>query len=161
MTPLDAAYNVVSDYPGGAFALAARLGKKPSTLTHELNPAANPNAKLGLETAVKISELTGDHRILHAFAEQLGYRCVRVGVIDSIDAPDVLREISVFAKETGEALIAAHRAIEDGSLTENEIETFEREVADIAPAAVTVAKAMRDLAERERLKRGGRPGTEG
>lgn len=153
MTPLDAAYNVVADYPGGAEALSARLGKKPSTLSHEVNPPAGGSAKLGLETAVKLSELTGDHRILHAFAECLGYRCVKVGVLAG-DGVDLFREISAFAKETGEALIAAHQAIEDGTISENEIEAFERQVADIAPAAVTVAKAMREHAERERQRRG-------
>lgn len=58
MNPLDAAYNLVRDYPGGASSLAPRLDKNPSVLSHEVT--ATGSAKLGLLTAIKITELSGD-----------------------------------------------------------------------------------------------------
>jgi hypothetical protein len=55
-------------------------------------------AKLGLVDAVKISDLTGDMRILHAFAEAVGHRAVKVEIpeADSAAGPgrrdELLRE---------------------------------------------------------------------
>lgn len=146
MTPLDAAYHVVHDYPGGAKALAPRLGKSHGHLCHEVRPPRESTAKLGLADALKISEMTGDHRILMAFAESLGYRCVRVEIPAA--RGELLEAVSRFAKETGEALMAMHRAIEDGRVTENEVREFERQVADIAPAAVSLAERMRGTGRR-------------
>ena len=70
MNVIDAAYGVVHDYPGGSDSLAPRLGKASVTLSHEV--ARVGTAKLGLDTAVKVSVLTGDFRILDAFALQCG-----------------------------------------------------------------------------------------
>ena len=48
---MDAAFNVVHDYPGGAAALSERLGKGRSALPHEVK--GDGSAKLGLKDAVK------------------------------------------------------------------------------------------------------------
>ncbi|MBL0142634.1 MAG: hypothetical protein IPP91_11175 [Betaproteobacteria bacterium] len=151
MTPIDAAYHVVHDHPGGAKALAPRLGKSFGHLCHEVRPSPDSTAKLGLVDALKISELTGDHRILMAFAESLGYRCVRVEIPRARGA--LLEAVSRFARETGEALVAMHEAIEDGRITENEVQKFERQVADIAPAALALAERMREAERHPRIAR--------
>jgi hypothetical protein len=77
MNILDAAYHTVHDYPGGASALAPRLGKSHATLSHEVRPPANSQAKLGLRDAQRIMALTGDYRILQAQAAELGFFLVR------------------------------------------------------------------------------------
>ncbi len=51
-----AAFHLVSDYRGGAVALAPLMGKNPATLSHEVNPNYGA-AKLGLEDAIKLSNL--------------------------------------------------------------------------------------------------------
>jgi hypothetical protein len=48
----------------------------------------------------------------------------------------------------GEAL-ASERMVADGRITENEIARFEREVADIAPAAIALAERMRAVADEQ------------
>jgi hypothetical protein len=78
MKTIDAAYNVVHDYPGGALALAPRLGKHASSLNNEVNPPANPvpgapTPKFGIVDAIKITHLTGDVRIVAAFNEECGF----------------------------------------------------------------------------------------
>lgn len=156
LSPLDAAYHVVHDYDGGAPVVAQRLGKPVVTLNQELRPGLS-GAKLGLATAVAISELTGDHRILHAFAQQLGYRCVRVDHLHTVTNDEVLRAVSSFLKETGEAMTSVNRALEDGKVTENEIRAFEKQVADIAPSAVALAEALRAMAEEQSRRRALRP----
>ena len=47
---MDAAFNVVHDYPGGAAALSERLGKGRPALSHEVK--GDGSAKLGLKDAV-------------------------------------------------------------------------------------------------------------
>lgn len=152
--PLDAAYHVVHDYqPDGAVSLAPRLGKAKVTLCHEVHPPPGSMAKLGLVDAVKISDLTGDMRILHAFAESVGHQAVRLDLPETDTGPNLMAAMSAFAKETAEALLAMHEALADGRVTENEIRRFEKEVGDIAPAACSLVARMRLLAaEQSRLR---------
>jgi hypothetical protein len=152
--PLDAAYHVVHDYePDGAASLAPRLGKSSTQLCHEVKPPPGNMAKLGLVDAVKISDLTSDMRILHAFAEAVGHRAVKVEIPEADSLPDLVVAMSCFAKETAEALLAMHEALADGRITENEIKRFEKEVGDIAPAACSLVARMRILAaEQSRVR---------
>jgi hypothetical protein len=152
MTPRDAFFNLVSDYPGGADALAPRLGISPWTLRHKADPKCTTH-KPGLEEVIKAELLSGDHRPLHAHNEALGYRCLRIDHLPHVADEDLLQAVNAFAKETGEALAAMSAAIEDGKITENEIRRFERQVADIAPAAAKLADLMRAIAaEQSRLR---------
>ncbi len=68
-----AAFNVVADYPGGATALAPLIGKAASTLSHEVDLRCQ-GAKLGLHDAGKLTLVTGDLRIVHAFCALAGGR---------------------------------------------------------------------------------------
>lgn len=152
MKTTDAAYLVVHDYPGGAESLAPRIGKRASSLCHEVRPG-DSTAKLGLEDAFRISEVTADHRILFAFAEALGYRVVRVD--EAPQAANLLEAAARFSRETGEALAAMSAAIEGGT-TANEILRFEAEVGQIAPAALVLADAFRAARDADLAARGGR-----
>ena len=60
----DAAYHTVHDYPGGASALAPRMGMKSAAV---LNSKVNPNTEthhLTLSEASKLMDITNDYRIL-------------------------------------------------------------------------------------------------
>ena len=72
----DAACCTVRNYPGGAAALAPRLGMSVNTLLHKTNPATTTHI-LSIEEAMLLQEFTGNHTILHAMAEALGYTCAR------------------------------------------------------------------------------------
>lgn len=71
---LDAAYRVVHRCVGGAVALEARLGISRGGLSAQVRAVGT--AKLGLETALEITHMTGDLDILHTFAELCGQMCV-------------------------------------------------------------------------------------
>lgn len=73
----DAAYATVRNYPGGAAALAPRLGMSTNTLLHKTNPSVTTHI-LSVEEALAIQDFTGNHAMLHAMAEALGYTCSRV-----------------------------------------------------------------------------------
>lgn len=70
MNSRDAAFLTGHHYPGGVPALALRMGMDAREMASKLNPNTGD---LGLDEAVAIMELSGDHRILHAIAIELGY----------------------------------------------------------------------------------------
>lgn len=72
MNTIDAAYLTGHHYPGGVPALASRMGMDARVLSLRLNPNDAAHA-LSLDEAVVLMTLTGDHRILHAMANELGY----------------------------------------------------------------------------------------
>jgi hypothetical protein len=74
----DAAYATVHDYPGGCASLAPRIGVSPNVLQNKVNPNQTYH-KLTQDESVRIQAFTGDARILHAEAEELGYVCIAAG----------------------------------------------------------------------------------
>ena len=81
MNITDAVYNSVHNYPGGATALAPRIGiKSPAVLNSKVNPNTETH-HITLEEAVRVMEITGDYSILHAINARLG----KV----SVDLPDI------------------------------------------------------------------------
>ena len=68
MNILDAAYNTVHDYRGGANSLASRMGiKSPAVLNSKVNPNTDTH-HLSLLEASKLMALTGDYRILQSLS---------------------------------------------------------------------------------------------
>lgn len=66
MNILDAAYNTVHDFKGGANALASRMGiKSPAVLNSKVNPNTETH-HLTLLEATKLMTLTNDYRILQS-----------------------------------------------------------------------------------------------
>lgn len=151
MTPLDAFFHLVHDYPGGAPALAVRLGMNKFTLESKADPK-RPHQPTFVEV-IKAEQLSGDHRPCIAHAETLGYRVVKLPKSGDVTDEQLIERVAAFMKETGEALNAVHGALEDGRITENEVREFERQVADIAPAAIALAERLRSLAEEQARKR--------
>jgi hypothetical protein len=118
----DAAYNVVHDYPGGAVSLAPRLGKSSTSLSHEVNGTGT--AKLGLEDAVKITSLSGDRRILNAFAAECECMVLPLPNADDVDS-DVMRQVAILAQNFSELISGTLDANADGKITGNELATIE------------------------------------
>lgn len=126
MNILDIAYNTVHDYPGGATALAPRIGIKSHAV---LNSKVNPNTEthhLTLMEAVKIMQITGDYRILHAINTQLG----KVS-IDLPDIPESQRDVSLMEQmleisiKKGDVSKAFKEMMADGRVTRGEAQDME------------------------------------
>ena len=132
MNVLDAARLVARDYPGGAAALAPRLGKSPSTLQKEILGAAG--YKLGLADAVTITQLSGDRRIANAFAEEVG------GVLMLLPDPAqaggcALQAIGAVTRELGDYVGRVSEALSDGSVSDHELLACDAELAELILAA--------------------------
>lgn len=138
---LDAAYHVVHDYPGGSPSLAPRLNKSPTTLSHEVT--ATGTAKLGLIDAVKITGLSGDLRILQAWAIEAGQMLVALPSISG-QSEECLAMVSSMAKEFSDLLSVAAESLADNNVSDNEIERIEREAGELFSAVHTLLKTMRD-----------------
>lgn len=129
MNVLDAAYNVVHDYPGGATSLAPRLPKRADVLSHEV--AGHGTAKFGLKDAVKVTELTGDLRILHAFALQCGQMCVPLPTDASSSQDEVLQALGQASKEFADLCTEVCRDMGDMVISDNERVRIEREAGEL------------------------------
>lgn len=129
---LDAAYNVVHDYEGGAASLAPRIGKAVSTLTQEAN--GTPQAKLGLADAVKITQRTGDLRILLAFASECGQMLLPLPDVAAEQGDDCMRAAGEASREFAELMAEVMGARTDGRTTDNELDRVTRGVGELMRA---------------------------
>jgi hypothetical protein len=150
MSPIDAAHQVVHEYPGGSESLAPRLGKAHSTLRAELNPSPGTTAKLGLMTAVAITNLSGDLRIVAAFNEACG--CCPPMPLPRCEMADgsiqeLLERGCELSKDIAETFSEFQRDIADGKVTPNELQAFEREALEAIASIAALARAMRGKME--------------
>lgn len=144
MNVLDAAFNLVHDQPGGAGPLALRLGKRPGTLSHEIRHEGF--AKLGLVDALKLSEFTGDLRILNAFADALGCVVVPTGRSEGEDGA-VMHCLSTLAREFADVVASAVEADADGKITANELANFEAQWGELIGAGQALLGHLRGRQE--------------
>lgn len=122
MDILDAAYRVAHDFPErGAVGLAARLDKNPGTFLNELSPGCE-TAKLGLGTAVAMSLATGDARILHAFADALGFVAIRRPDLSADASDQALLDLFLSRDiQVGQFSQAVQLALADGRVSPDEM----------------------------------------
>lgn len=138
MDILDAFYHTCRDYPGGIEALAPRLGVQPGVLRNKAC-TTNTTNKPTFAEARDICELTGDVRMLHAFASSLGYVCVKVE--DGIEAGDmaVLEMVTKGLSAHGDVGAAIFAALADGRVDRKE----QKGVEDAVYEAVRCLQQLR------------------
>lgn len=125
----DVAFNVVHDSPGGAVSLAPRLAKSHTSLAHELNGTGI--AKLGLIDAEKITLLTGDLRILEAFAGNCGQMIVPLPNAAVFGDDDCMLRLADSAKEFGDLVREVGADLVDGKISDNELHRIDRECGEL------------------------------
>lgn len=154
MNVLDAAYNVVNDYEGGAASLGPRIGKAGTTLSHEVTGTGT--AKLGLETAVRISVLAKDCRILDAFALQCGRMTLPLPEVLCASADNILQRQGEFLQEVSDVVRELGVTLADGEVSLNERTRFRREAGElIASVNAVLAEVERRYEEGERRRSSG------
>lgn len=142
MNLLDAAYNVVHDYPGGAQSLAPRLGKSGTYLCAEV--AATGTAKLGLLDAAKITQLTGDLRILAAFATNAGQMLVPLPSVTMAATDDCMIRLGAAATEFGIFCTVVAGDLSDGKITDNELCSIDRQSGELIAKLHSLREALAD-----------------
>ncbi|WP_191578600.1 MULTISPECIES: phage regulatory CII family protein [Achromobacter] len=136
----------VHDYKGGSEALGAVIGMSPAVLRNKVNPN-NTTHHLTLAEADRIVRMTGDVRILAAFAHGNGYLLVK--------APESCGESDMSVLEQVAALMIAHGkfghevydALADGGVDEQEMQRVDAAGRALMEAVAGVARRLSGMAE--------------
>lgn len=145
MNVLDAAYITAHEYPGGVPALSARMGVSRNVLQNKLNPAVEYH-KLTLDEAMRLQTMTGDHRILHAMADELGYVCVKLPISDASDM-ELLDSFMTVLRELGEFSSEFQQDWSDGRIDGKELARLKQQFYEMQQAGVELMRRIEDLAE--------------
>lgn len=139
----DAAYAVVHDYPGGASALAPRMGMSAAVLCSKVNPNTKTH-HLTLREAQKITVLTGDPRILQAQALETNRLVLDAPTDDDEAASDmaVLELVAAVWGTQGDLGATIHQAFADGVMKDAE---FQRVKEAGGKAQTMIAALLRRL----------------
>lgn len=146
MNVFDAAYRVAHDFADrGAVGLAARIGKNAGTFLNEVSGSCE-TAKLGLGTAVAMSVAANDARILHAFADALGFVAVRrpVATDEASDAALLDLFLSMDIRE-GYFAAAVQSALADGRVSQEDLEDIQWQAYEAARAIYEVRDRLAGL----------------
>ena len=151
MNTLDAAYNLVHDHPGGSDSLAPRVGKNATTLSHEVSGTGM--AKLGLLTAEKLTQRTGDLRILASFAGNCGQMIVPLPCVGDVEGDACMARLADVIEEFGKLCRETAVDLADGKINDNELGRIDGEIGQV----IAKLHAMREsLAARNQAEKDGR-----
>lgn len=142
----DAAHMMGHEYPGGAGALADRMGIQRAVFNSKLNPNTTTH-HLTLVEALRMQQLSQRFDILFAMAEACGFVCVP-SVAN--DAETIERGIASLCKEFGEFLSGVTTAIQDGTVTGNELKDSERELSELISSAQSVQASLAAMRRKPR-----------
>jgi len=146
MDVFDAAYRVAHDFrPDGAVGLARLLGKNPGTLLNKLNPAQE-TSHLTLEEAVLVSTVTGDRRILEAFAATLGYGVFELPKAGYACDTELLTLVLRREQKAGEFARGLDRALEDGDISRAEARELARWGTEVVQKWVELIRRLESMA---------------
>ena len=149
LTVTDAAYHSVHDYPGGATALALRIGvSSAGVLSNKVNPLQDHH-KLTLDEAVLVMAFSGDLRILHAIADRFDQLVVPVVRYDQVSDTALLETYTRLMKELGEFSSAFHDALSDGKFTRAELDGMRGELRDFERAGEELLNRAEQLVDDE------------
>lgn len=128
---LDAAYQLVRDYPGGTESLGPRIPKNATTLRHEVNGTGS--AKFALVDAVTVTVLSKDLRILNAFAAECDCLVLPMPAALASDS-SAMQRVATLAREFGDVVGEVTEAAADGAISANELGRIRSEWADLVAA---------------------------
>lgn len=140
MNVIDAAYQTVQNYPGGAEALAPRMGLTSGALLRgKVNPNSDRN-HLTLAEADEMMGVTGDHRILHALNAAHGFVAMPA---QAEQGTDLLTSSLAVQGGFGDLAKDLQAALADGVITENELKQFESIGASVQALVLRLLGAAR------------------
>jgi hypothetical protein len=126
MNITDAAYNTVHDYPGGASALAARMGiKSPAVLNSKVNPNTETH-HLTLAEASKLMALTGDFRILQALSAEHEKVAIDLPEIPECRDMSLTDKVLCIGMKGGDVMSLFREIMADGRITQGEVQDMSK-----------------------------------
>jgi hypothetical protein len=116
------------------------MGKSPTTLSHEVT--ATGTAKLGLLDAAKITDLSGDLRILSAWATNAGQMLVPLPDAARTGTDDCMLRLADTAREFGELCKEVAVDLADGSISDNELTRIDKDCGQLISSLHTLRASL-------------------
>ena len=139
-----AVFDTVRDN-GGPIRLGPKLGLSPKILSNKANPRQRAN-QLSLQEALHLQLVTGDHRILAAMAQTLGYVLVPMDMPPPSDV-ELLTLYAQWQDQAGKVHHAIAEAFEDRRVTAPEQVEIERRFHAAVSAGLTYIHRMGGLVQ--------------
>ena len=145
MNTTDAAYATVHDYPGGSESLGPRVGISPAVLRNKVNPN-NDTHHLTYSEAIRISGITGDTRMIEAWASLHDRILVKVPEAGASDM-DVLSDTCSLVTQVGQYMQTIHTALSDGKVDQKEIAAIRQQAIEAMTKVATLVACLEGMAE--------------
>lgn len=142
MNILDAAYNTVHDYPGGAAALAPRMGMKSAAV---LNSKVNPNTEthhLSLVEASKMMAMTGDFRVLQELNAEHGKIAIDLPEIPECRDMSLTDKVLCIGMKGGDVMSLFREIMADGRITQGEVQDMSKVIHQMHVALAELDKQI-------------------
>ena len=145
MNSIDAAYATVHDYPGGSESLGPRVGISPAVLRNKVNPN-NDTHHLTFAEARRVADLTGDHRMLQAWAHEAGFLLIKAPEGTHECDMSVLEAVVETGVAHGQWMQTIHAALADGRVDQKEVEAITEAKRALQTAAATATRRVKGMA---------------
>ena len=147
MNTTDAAYHVVHDYQGGSESLGPRVGISPAVLRNKVNPN-NGTHHLTFAEARRVSDITGDYRMLQAWAHEAGFLLVKApkNARDSSDMA-VLEQVAGLMVANGAFGKEIYDALSDGAVSTAEVERIDQAGQGVMTSVAEIKQRIRGMAQ--------------
>lgn len=146
----DAFYRIVHDYPEGVPALANKMGMPPGVLYNKANTNSNESShhKPTLSDVLLATVITGDRRVLHAFAATVGEACYRLPDLSNLSTTALVSHITRTEATAGDFYRAIHQALEeDGQISATEFEEIRRQAYGWISVILEGLERMREMSQ--------------
>jgi len=142
---VDAAYHTVHDYHGGSESLGPRVGISPAVLRNKVNPN-NETHHLTFAEAQRIAVMTGDFRMLKAWANEAGFLLVKAPDMGHHECDmSVLEQMAGFMVACGGFGAEIHSSLADGRVTRDEIQKVEDRAREVMRSAAEIKQRMEGM----------------
>ncbi len=147
MNSTAAAYSTVHDYKGGSESLGPLVGISPAVLRNKVNPN-NDTHHLTFAEARRIADMTGDFRMLKAWAHEAGFLLVKApeSCTNECDM-SVLEQMAGFMVACGGFGAEIHASLADGKITREEINKVEDKAREVMRSAAEIKQRMEGMVE--------------
>ena len=149
MSPQDAIHHVVHDFPGGAEALAPRIGRGAQVLRNKVTLEGVAGVRRSHEPTLAdvaaITRITGDLRVLDALAAEVGAVVLRLPTIDALGDSALLDMVLTVNDEYGQACAALRDGLADGEIDRQEFARIERETLEAVRGQLELLDRLRGM----------------
>jgi len=147
MTPFDAFHHTVRRFPGGAAALAPRVGMSADILRNK-SDVNKEHHKPTLQDVISVMGITGDFSTLKALANEFGFLLVKAPDANVHESDmSVLEQVVSLGVANGTYLQTVNAALADGKVDRQELKVVKDAQRILQTTAAEVTQRLEGMAE--------------